>query len=279
MLEKVRQYALIGENLSYSISKEVHKTLFSLNRIMANYEYAEIKLQNFENNLENLKNLDGFNVTIPYKQKIIPYLTSVSEDVELMEAVNTVKNINGKLIGYNTDAVGFISSLKYLNTLLPASFCVIGCGATARTLAIELANSGAKRIVIAVRNKNSQNLEKTKKLLMNSSQELQVEIKHIDELNGNVDMLINATPVGTFPDNLACPIDKVALHNVKFVYDLVYNPPETMLIKMAKEQNIKVANGLYMLVWQAALAHRVWYGARFDRSEIDRLIKRLQKKF
>ena len=276
MLEEIKRFALIGSDLSCSLSKKVHEALFWQSKIKASYEIFEIKESKFESKIFELLQFDGFNVTRPYKQKIIPYLAGVAEDIELLGCVNLVKKSDGLLRGYNTDVCGFVSALRAANVLLPASFCIIGTGATARAIAVELANSGASEITMLTRDKNSKAVEQIKKAVRISNPEVKLEFLGADEFCGGAQMLINATPVGTFLQDES-PVEEKALDGVSFVFDVIYGPKETKLLEMASQKGISNCNGLGMLVWQAVFSHRIWYGARFEQNDIARLIEKLQQ--
>ena len=158
MQQSIKNFALVGKNLLPQIEKEINSALFLLSGVHASYRYIELESQSLESALDDL---DGFNVATPYKQDIIKYLSNIAEDVELLQSVNTVKRSGKYLVGYNTDSYGFMQTLKTLNILPPKSFCIVGTNATARAIAVELANWGANCVEIAVQNTNSQDLKTT----------------------------------------------------------------------------------------------------------------------
>ncbi|MGN1034692.1 MAG: hypothetical protein ACI4PK_03815 [Oscillospiraceae bacterium] len=248
------------------IEKEINSALFLLSGVHASYKYIELKSQNLEH---ILKNLDGFNVTTLYKQEIIKYLSNIAEDVELPQSVNTVKRLGKNLVGYNTNSHGFMQTLKMLNILPPKSFCIVGANATARAIAVELANWGANYVEIAVKNTNSQDLKTTLRLLKLSSHNLQIEVEKLSKLTGGVDMLINTEqiiPVSDVPES--------AIIGTKYVFKTEYNTKETELTKLANLRNIQVIMGIYMKVWQAVMARKIWYGAQFKEADIYRILQR-----
>lgn len=151
MQQRIKNFALVGKNLLPQIEKEINSALFLLSGVHASYRYIELELQGLESALDDL---DGFNVATPYKQEIIKYLSNITEDIELLQSVNTVKRSGKYLVGYNTDSYGFMQTLKTLNILPPKCFCIVGTNATARAIAVELANWGANYVEIAEQNTN-----------------------------------------------------------------------------------------------------------------------------
>lgn len=266
MQQRIQNFALVGKSLLPQIEREINSALFLLSGVHASYENIELKSQNLEHVLEDL---DGFNVTTLYKQEIIKYLSDIAEDVELLQSVNTVKRLGKNLVGYNTDSYGFMQTLKMLNILPPKSFCIVGANATARAIAVELANWGADYAEIAVHNTDSQDLTTTLRSLKLSSHNLQIEVKKPDELTGGVDMLIN-----TEQTKLASNVSESAISGTKYVFETEYNSKETELTKLADLHNIQVIRGNYMKVWQAVMAHKIWYGAQFKEADIHRILQR-----
>ena len=249
MQQRIQNFALIGQSLLPQIEKEINSALFLLSGVHASYRYIELESQSLESVLEDL---DGFNVATPYKQDIIKYLSNIAEDVELLQSVNTVKRLGKDLVGYNTDSYGFMQTLKMLNILPPKSFCIVGANATARAIAVELANWGANYVEIAVQNTNSQDLATTLRSLRLSNHNLQIEVKKPSELAGGVDMLINTEqmmPVSDVPES--------AIVGAKYVFETEYNPKETALTRLANLRNVQVISGIYMKVWQAVMAHKI----------------------
>ena len=266
MQQSIKNFALVGKNLLPQIEKEINSALFLLSGVHASYRYIELESQSLESALDDL---DGFNVATPYKQAIIKYLSNVAEDVELLQSVNTVKRSGKHLVGYNTDSYGFMQTLKTLNILPPKSFCIVGTNATARAIAVELANWGANYVEIAVQNTNSQDLKTTLRSLKLSSHDLQIEVKKPSELTGGTDMLINAEqaePVSNLAESV--------IIGAKYVFETEYNPKETELTRLAKLHNVRVISGIYIKVWQAVMAHKIWYGAQFREADIHRILQR-----
>ena len=224
-------YGLIGERLPHSFSKEIHEKI-------ADYHYSlkELKPDEVKDFILS-KNFKAINVTIPYKQAVIPLLDEISP--EAIGAVNTIVNRGGVLCGYNTDFGGMRAliertevELKYKKAL------ILGTGGTSKTAAAVCERLGAKAILRVSR----------------SGREGSITYEQAYADHSDADVIINTTPCGMYPDIFACPIDPDRFPNLSGVIDAVYNPLCTTLILRAKERGINAAGGLYMLVAQAVLA-------------------------
>ena len=267
-----KQFALIGYPLGHSISPFIHTRLQVYGGIIGSYELNEIKQGSLEKEFEgSLKKLDGFNVTIPYKAEIIPFLDSLSARAEIYGAVNTVDIKNGKATGYNTDCIGFLRAVDTAGIELKGRVLVLGCGGAARMFICECAIAEAE-ITVAVR---AQSVDKAHKLAEEVKEKLNynINITLIDDIYGEYDLIINATPVGMFPDTGKCPVSEAVIKKSRAAFDAVYNPLETLFLSTAKKHGLVCANGLSMLVWQAAAAEEIWNDSEFSKEEIDAVIK------
>ena len=233
-------FGLIGKKLSHSFSKDFFTQKFKkLNFKSYNYENYEI------DNLDKLKELIkknqlcGLNVTIPFKQKIIKHLDEIEFNAKKINSVNTIKVENNKLIGYNSDIQGFE------NSFIP----IIG----KRQKAIVLGNGGASKAVQFVLKKN-----KIKFIIVSRTGNKKFEDITNSDINSS-QIIINTTPLGMYPYINTYPnIPYHALSSNHLIYDLVYNPEETIFIKKAKEKNCLVINGLEMLINQANISWEIW---------------------
>lgn len=231
------QYGLIGFPLKHSFSKEVH-SLFS------NYEYVirELEEKSFVTFMKE-KNFKGINVTIPYKQKVIPYLDEIDSFAKDINAVNTIVNVNGTLKGYNTDFYGIVSSFAFFNCFNKGyHYIILGTGATSNTLEYSLRFLGATNIKKCYRE--------------NSKIKGDILYKDIENEYADKDVfIINATPNGMYP-HMDDPqlIDLKKFKNLKGVFDVVYNPLRTNLLIEAEKLGVTAVSGLYMLVAQAIFA-------------------------
>ena len=233
-------FGLVGKRLSHSFSKDFFTQKFKkLNLKSHNYENYEIDNLNELRELIKKNQLYGLNVTIPFKQEIIKYLDEIESNAKEINSVNTIKVENNKLIGYNSDIQGFE------NSFIP----MIG----KRQKAIVLGNGGASKAVQFVLKKN-----KIKFIIFSRSGKKKFEdITNSDIISSQI--IINTTPLGMYPDINTYPnIPYHALSSNHLIYDLVYNPEETIFIKKAKEKNCLVINGLEMLINQANISWEIW---------------------
>lgn len=267
----MKNLGLIGYPLGHSMSPIIHRELLKLNNIEGDYTLFEINPDNFEKELESVKNLDGFNVTIPHKLNIIPYLDQLSERAKLFGAVNTVEIKNGVRTGHNTDCEGFLRAMKMAGIELSGKVLVCGSGGVSRMFAFETVLAGAD-LTIAVRDADLQAAGEIQKEIKDKLSK-DIKVITLDEVEGEYDVLVNGTPLGMYPNVDTCVLPKEKVQNCKAVFDAVYNPLETTLIKYAKECGAKYSNGLPMLVWQAAVAQEIWFGVEFSMQQIKDIIK------
>jgi len=241
---------LIGKKLSHSFSKEIHEKLDQ-------QEYNLIELSELDSFFQE-KPFTAINVTIPYKSAVIPFLDTVSESAKEINAVNTIVNENGKLHGYNTDVDGLLYTFDYYHISLQEKIVgIIGNGATSRTIRYVSKLRNASEIKIFARNPKENE-------------------HHLSEIHNHKDInvLINATPYGMYPDNnKESLINVVDLPGLEFVLDLVYNPLKTNLILQAKKHNIRAVNGLMMLVHQAVRANELFNNVTYKRKITNNLFK------
>ncbi len=271
--EQTEIYGIVGNPVSQSISPEMHNAAFKFHNLNAVYIPFEVKnLAEFIKRFikpqtrEIELNFKGFSVTIPHKRAIIEFLDSTDETAQAIGAVNTVKIIDGKLCGYNTDAQGFIEPLlnHYVN-LENAKVAVFGNGGAARAAIYALKKEGAKVTILA------RNLEKAKSL----ANEFDVELLKFSIANRkskieNFDVFVNATPLGMKGTlETETPAIAAQMENVRLVYDLVYNPSETQFIKEAQLAGAQAIGGLEMLVAQGAAQFKIWTGKEAPVNEMN----------
>lgn len=266
-----KQYGLIGYPLGHSMSAVIHKELFKLSNIDANYTLIEVPTQELETVFASrLRNLKGFNVTIPHKINIIPFLDELSPKAKLFGSVNTVDVREDKIIGYNTDCSGFLRALEMANIELKGRVLLCGAGGVSRMIAFESVLAECD-LTIAVRRSSLQSANTIKDEI---KQKLGKDIRVVlfEEINGGYDLIVNGTPVGMFPNVDACPVDESVIKASGAVYDVIYNPIKTKLVECAEKAGIKCSGGLSMLVWQAAVAEEIWNGVKFSYDDIKRVI-------
>ncbi len=260
---KTKIVGLIGHPVEHSFSPIMHNAAFKDKGLNYIYVAFDVLPENLKYVIDGAKALGivGFNVTIPHKIEIMKYLDEIDEDAQLIGAVNTIKIEDGKAIGYNTDGIGARKALEEeIGKVKGKNIVIYGAGGAARAVAFELAKDN--NIIIANRT-----VEKAEKLAKEIAEKLNkkfgedVKFSGLDvDLNG-IDIIINATPIGMYPNVDAEPIVKAEnMREDMVVMDLVYNPLETVLLKEAKKVNAKTINGLGMLIYQGAVAFKIWTG-------------------
>lgn len=272
----MKKYALIGHPLGHSLSPQIHKRLFELSGVKAEYELTDISPEELKERYEYLGSLSGFNITIPHKISIINFCDKLSEGAERYGSVNCVKVENGVRTGYNTDVLGFVKSVEKLGASLNAKVCLLGCGGVGRMIAIESAFQGAE-LTIAVRKEDFPVAEGVKGEIERLIPDKKVRVMGLWEVKGGFDLVINATPVGMYPKTEFAPLEKNQLNEVKYLFDVIYNPVETKLVKEAREMGISASSGMDMLVLQAVAAHEIWDGSKYRQEDIEKLIEDMEK--
>lgn len=269
-----REYAILGYPLGHSFSPQIHKELFKLSAVDASYQKIVINPHDFEENQNWINGLAGLNVTLPFKEKIIPFLDALHPSAQRYQSVNVVACGEQK-IGYNTDVDGFLRTMQSNKIDLSGHICIVGAGGVGRMFGIECAHRGADvTFAVLPRNlKNTTQLAKSIYMATNKSP----KVIAVQELKQEFDLLINATPVGMHPNIQAMPVNETCLQSVKVVFDSIYNPVETLLLKTAKKHGCKVIGGMDMLVYQAAAAHQIWNKTKFDEADIKQIIKKMEK--
>jgi len=266
------KYTLVGYPLTDSISLYVHQKLFELSNKNSIYDLYAISQQNFKESIEELMAHDGFNVTVPYKNAIIPHLDQLDEKASLYQEVNTV-NCGDQNIGYNTESFGFLKALQRIGvTLNHSEVLLLGVGEYAKMAAIETVLTGSK-LTIATRPQNIQYAELLREMLMNINASAHIRVIDTMQAQAHHDLLINASPIGLSPHISECPVPDKAIERVDAVFDFICNPVQTRLLKLAEENGKPCSNGIPMLVWQAVGAHRIWYDAQFADEDIEELIE------
>ena len=280
----MKKYALIGHPLGHSLSPQIHTRLMELIGVTGEYEKLDIPPEELEKSYEKLSALDGFNVTIPHKVGIIPYCDKLDDSAARFGSVNCVKNA-GEKIGYNTDVIGFERSIEMLGASLASRVLVIGCGGVGRMMAAQAAFRGGK-VTVAVLADFYADAEKTiagiKEKMPDadiSAVKISSDTLSLSDLKENTafDLLVNASPVGMFPNTEKMPCTEELLHTVAAVFDVIYNPKETMLYKAASNRHIPAMTGMAMLVLQAAAAQEIWNGVKFAEADLKQLIEDMEK--
>ena len=235
------KFALLGGKLGHSYSKIIHEMIYKKLNIDASYDLIELDDEHLMEAINNLRNgkYDGYNVTIPHKINVMKYLDEISDEAKEIGAVNTISICDGKVIGRNTDYYGFIESLREFKIdVKNQNVILLGSGGAAKALYAGLKSLGGN-ILLAVREEDVKEGEKIGKTILLS-----------EVINENFDIIVNATPVGMYPNINESPLPEVVVKRAKAVFDVIYNPNVTKLMSYSK----KSINGLYMLVSQAIKA-------------------------
>lgn len=255
------KYGLIGEKLGHSFSREIHNELGS-----APYELKEIARQELPAFLA-ARDFCAVNVTIPYKQEVIPHLDHVSEAARAIGAVNTIVNRNGVLYGYNTDFFGMRALIvRNLPDLQGKKVLILGTGGTSRTAAAVAADLGAGCVL-----RLSRTPGKTDPLPGVAT----VSYDEAKKQHWDADIIINTTPCGMFPNRNACPVDPTDYPNLCGVADAIYNPLRSRLVLAAQARGIPAVGGLYMLVAQGVKASELFRDCQIPEQEMLRVYRKL----
>ena len=266
----MNKFALIGHPLGHSMSPLIHEKLFALSGLAdTSYELIDIAPEDMANSRGTLEALRGLNVTIPHKQAVIALVDELGESAQRYNSVNCINNDNGKLIGYNTDCDGFLRSAEQLP--IGGNVAILGCGGVGRMIAIEVARHGGN-ITLAVIPQDFKNAQLLMAEIMSKCSGASIKIVEISALEGDFDLLINATPVGMYPKVDACAVSDKVIENSGSVFDVIYNPIETLLMKKARALGKTAVGGASMLVYQAVKAHEIWYGGQFAAEDIAKII-------
>lgn len=244
-INNMRKFGLLGKDISYSFSKRFFSDYFHKNNIRASYiNFDETEMPDLSDLISKHPGLEGFNVTTPYKEAIIPFLDELDDSAKRIKAVNTVKIVNRKLIGYNTDSYGFIRSIFPLIENHHEQALILGTGGAAKAVASALKSMSIATTFVSRNPKNAG----------------EIGYNEIDEeMLKQHYLIINSTPIGTSPNDAKCPdIPYIFLTKKHFLYDLVYNPPLTKFLALGKQKGAKLTNGLKMLEYQALKAWEIW---------------------
>jgi len=275
--DEKRIYGLIGSPVSHSLSPAMHNAAFRALKINAEYKLFELKVEDLSVFLKSAscENIYGLNVTVPYKEKVLPFLTDLSREAKLIGAVNTLRISKNKLEGFNTDGEGFLRHLTQDLGFNPKgrSIAIIGAGGATKAISVYLSKQEPERITIydvdkkrcaGLINRLRENFKNINFNLANSIEELKVK---------SSDLLINATPIGSKSEH-SCLVDEKFMHKNLFVYDLIYIPQETKLLKVASELGARTSNGLGMLLYQGMSAFEIWTGRKAPKEVMQEALQK-----
>lgn len=269
---------LLGTPVSHSISPMMHNEAFRILGLDCVYLCFDTKNADLKTMVQTLKemNVYGFNLTMPDKERILPYLDELSPAARMIGAVNTVKNEDGRLIGHNTDGIGYMQSVKdtgYDVTTGPMT--LLGAGGAASSIAIQAALDGVP--VLHIVNRRGRSWDNALRLadLINENTSCKADVTDMAEgeavkacIKDSL-LLTNATSIGMAPNTDASPVqDTSCFHPDLLVSDIIYNPRRTKLLLEAQDAGCRISNGMYMLLYQGAAAFQIWTGKEMPVEEI-----------
>lgn len=243
----MNKLGLLGKNISYSFSRTYFKKKFEEEEIKnTTYENFDIEsIDLFSSIIKNTKDLKGLNVTIPYKQQVMPFLDKINKKAKAIGAVNTIRiTKKGKLVGYNTDCYGFKKSIKPAIEKHHKKALILGTGGASKAIAYTLDDMGISYAYVSRK--------------LSDGIQFSYDTLTEDDVK-NHQIIINCSPLGTFPDINECPnIPYQGINKDHILFDLIYNPEETKFLKLGREKQATTLNGLNMLKLQAEKAWSIW---------------------
>jgi len=248
----MKKFLVIGNPIQHSLSPKLHNFWFEKNKINAVYNKKEIEEKDIKSIISEIKKekINGINVTVPFKKKVIPFLDELSPEAKESQSVNTVHYQGGKLIGHNTDISGFELGIKYSKyDVKDKVVFILGAGGVVTSIIIALKRMGAAKLIIS--NRTNSKAEDLKNIFN------ELEVIEWGE-TPNFDMIINATSIGLKNED-GIKLDYSKIEPNKFFYDVIYNPKETIFLKRAKLFGNKSENGKMMFIYQAHQSFTIWH--------------------
>lgn len=272
------RFAVLGQSLPHTWSPYIHNSLFDAAGLDAVYLPVTVPPERLGSVTDVFRScFSGFNVTIPYKEKILPFLDGVDEAARVCGAVNTVEIRNGRMIGHITDGLGMLRAIEEKGVEThQADVLVLGGGGAARVAGYAFLSRGG-RVTFAVR--DTQKGDALAHALAKTQQDglRRLSVRPLADCAEAHDILINCTPVGMYPHVDVCPVSADVIARCGAVFDAVYNPRETRLLALAKQNGLPTIEGLGMLFYQAVEAQKFWFGDRVaSKTEQSRIYSELQ---
>ena len=247
----MKKFFVIGNPIEHSLSPKLHNYWIKSNNLKAVYDKKKLDISELNNLIKEVreKKIDGINVTVPFKNSIIPFLDELSNEAKKTQSVNTIYLRDGIVIGHNTDIEGFELAIKHTNyEIVGKNILILGAGGVSPSIVVALKNMSAKKISVSNRTQSkAENLKKTFN---------EIEIIKWGTLP-DFDMIINATSIG-LKNNENIILDYTTISPEKFFYDVIYNPSETNFLKSAKKNGNIIENGKKMFVYQAQASFKIW---------------------
>ena len=246
----MKKFCVIGNPIDHSLSPKLHNFWFKKNKIEAVYEKKLLEEKEIPKLIESIRRseVNGINVTVPFKNSVIPFLDSLSSEAKKTNSVNTICSEKDKIIGHNTDIAGFELALRYINfDVRRKKAFIIGAGGVSPSIILALKNMGCENIYLT--NRTFEKAEVIKEIFNDITIQKWGDIPEFD-------IVINATSVGLNKENFDLELNKFG--NNKFFYDVIYNPSETDFLKKAKLNGNKTENGRMMFIYQAHQSFALW---------------------
>ena len=267
------RFGVLGEKLPHTLSPQIHRELFHLQGVEAEYSVYELSGKQVDKlpTFMEAEGLRGLNVTIPYKETVYPLMTRVEDAAQEIGAINTILRKDRELWGYNTDYIGVLSMFKKANVDLQSKeIMILGSGGASRALIYACHLAGASKITVAARN------EKARSVLELRFPYLQTcSLEHIP----SGDILVNTTPLGMYPKTGESVVNASVIRRFHTAADIVYNPLITEFLSIASHEGLQTVTGLMMLVDQAISAQELWLDKKLDYSMGNQLHDGLAEKF
>jgi shikimate dehydrogenase len=273
---KTKVVGVIGNPIEHSMSPPMHNNAFK----ELNMDYVYVAFPVLPENIGELiraaktLNIVGLNVTIPHKTTIIPYLDEIDETAQKIGAVNTIRFKNGIAKGYNTDGLGAIRSIQEHISLKDKKVLIIGAGGAAKAISFSLINEQIEALIIANRTEeNAYKLIENLKEQSNFNKIAYSTVEDASEKIKDVDLIINTTPIGMFPNcNVKPPIKTENITDRHVVMDIIYNPLETQLLKQAKQKGATIINGTSMLINQGLESFKIFTGCSATYESFEKML-------
>ena len=253
----MKKFLVIGNPIDHSLSPKLHNYWIKQNNINAIYEKKKLEEKDLENLVAQVreKKIDGANVTVPFKKRVIPFLDKLTSEAQRIQSVNTVYLDNGKVVGHNTDIVGFEMSIQKLNIdLSNKKVLILGAGGVVPSIILALKKMKVSKVIVSNRTK-----EKAENLKQFFNDIIVIDWGELPDF----DIAINATSLGLKKED-KINLDFSSITKDKFFYDVIYNPKETDFLKIGKKLGNIAINGKLMFVYQAFMAFYIWHGIKPD---------------
>ncbi len=279
----MKRFAVIGNPVAHSLSPRLHEYVFKQLGINANYSAIQCTMKQLPNIIKRLQNgqLNGLNVTLPLKQAVLPLLDVVDEHAKAIGAVNCIKVKDEKLIGYNTDWIGFIRALQNAKIEISGRTCIIiGAGGVARSVAYALALYNVNKIFII--NRSAEHASELKKQLKINFFDTEIKITKWNEIDKHElyqALIVNCTSVGMVPNVDDNPVLKKYLLPSQTIIDVIYSPFQTKLYQVGQSMGAKTLSGLPMLIYQALNSLAIWFGKPISKKVNVGELQEFLKKF